>query len=212
MKKHGTIARLFAGFLSALMILAPLTVFAGSADVEAVEAEAVEDTFIPYDADASEPFYFALGEGVGTYAKDQGDYGTCWAFSVVGASEASLIAQGRTFNKGTPANASNIDLSELHTAFFFYNTETDPLGNMQNDRSAIVGDTYLTGGGNNMLTSMALMAWKGLALESICPYSSITGPRHPVDQSLAHRELDQYERYNSCQGNDRQIRRSSYFL
>ena len=168
-------------------------------------------------AEVSQPFYYAIGEGIGTYAKDQGQWGTCWAFSATGAAESSILANGGTFNKGTEATASNIDLSELHTAYFFYNTESDPLGNMQNDKTAIVGYTYLTGGGNNMLTSFALMAWKGMALESTCPYGSITGQYQPGpcaqgSRSLPQHVLGEYERYPAHQGNDHQIRRSHRFL
>ncbi|MBQ7499571.1 MAG: hypothetical protein IJT91_01615 [Clostridia bacterium] len=228
MRINKTAKALIAGFLSALMLIAPTAAYADNSASAAEETEyaaydggigtdyawvtpitsdaadqvnAGGHIEIPYDlpeyerdpletvsAEASQPFYYAIGEGVGTYAKDQGQWGTCWAFSATGAAEASILAQKRTFNKGTVATASNIDLSELHTAFFFYNTETDPLGNMQNDRTAIVGYTYLTGGGNNMLTSFALMAWKGMALESTCPYGSITGQYHPVSQDLCHRE------------------------
>ncbi|MBQ7500958.1 MAG: hypothetical protein IJT91_08695 [Clostridia bacterium] len=224
--KKNTLARLIAGSIAALMILAPTASFAASEDAPADQYVAYDDISsdatsyawvtpvtpdgapysgwaneidfdLPeykhnplekYSATAQQPVYYAPGEGVGTYAKDQGSWGTCWAFAATGAAESSLLAQGRTFNRGTAATASNLDLSELHTAFFFYNTESDPLGNMQNDITAIVGDTYLTGGGNGMCTSFALMSWKGMGLESDAPYSSITSKFHPVDQALCHKE------------------------
>ncbi|MBQ7499570.1 MAG: hypothetical protein IJT91_01610 [Clostridia bacterium] len=147
-----------------------------------------------YEAEITQPFYFAPGEGIGTKAKDQGRWGTCWAFSVTGAAEASLIAQGRTYGKGHPATYATIDLSDLHTAYFFYHTETDPLNNMDKDRTIPIqmeGEkliVWLNRGGNNMFTTFGLMAWKGMANEFDLPYEKAVNLHYKADQSLAHIE------------------------
>ena len=56
--------------------------------------------------------YDSRNSGVLPAVKSQGFYGTCWAFSSLGALEASYTAQGI----GTPAP----DTSELHLAWFVY--------------------------------------------------------------------------------------------
>ena len=45
--------------------------------------------------------------------RNQGSFGLCWAFSVIGACEASLIRKGIADN--------SINLSESHMAYYFYN-------------------------------------------------------------------------------------------
>ena len=50
---------------------------------------------------------------------DQSPYGTCWAFATTALEEISLLKSGIM---------TSPDLSELHLAYFSYNTVTDPLG------------------------------------------------------------------------------------
>ena len=48
--------------------------------------------------------------------RNQNPYGSCWAFSALGACEASLIRKGLA--------EGDIDLSERHLAYYFYNKPT----------------------------------------------------------------------------------------
>ncbi|MBQ7500543.1 MAG: hypothetical protein IJT91_06580 [Clostridia bacterium] len=168
----------------------------------------------PVSAEVSQPFYFAPGEGIGTPAKDQGNFGTCWAFSVTAAAESSILQRKTTFNHGQIATPKTIDLSELSFAYFFYNTEYDPLGNMSDDRTAVCnmyfpeygiveeGETYLTRGGNNMFSTFAAMQWKGYVPESLAPYSSITNKYHHVDQMVGQHQAVHCRGAYWCNMND----------
>lgn len=59
--------------------------------------------------------------------RDQGVYGTCWAFSALGLAEFDLIND----NSSVVSNSftkDSIDFSELQLVYFTYNFVTDPLG------------------------------------------------------------------------------------
>ena len=96
--------------------------------------------------------------------KQQGNYGTCWAFGSLGALEASYVAQ---FNATAP------NLSELHeiwyvfkdprTKFRFYN---------QNDTMSM--NQLLMHGGYS-LASISFLSRAGVTMENELPYTSIKG-------------------------------------
>ncbi len=111
--------------------------------------------------------YNSVTEGKVPSLKNQGSYGTCWAFAAVGASEASLISQGKA--------TTDIDLSERHLAYFFYNKgETgDVLGGTIGDYNTGLTDTYMNQGGNSLFTMWHLASWAGLVEESVAPYEGI---------------------------------------
>lgn len=99
--------------------------------------------------------------------RNQGHYGTCWAHSNMATAEISMMKQGY---------ASDPDYSELHLAFFTYNTPTDPTGRMAGDKNYGIYDNdspnYLQRGGNHEFSSKVLASWVGAADESTAPYSS----------------------------------------
>ncbi len=98
---------------------------------------------------------------------DQGNYGTCWAFSTMGIATYDLI------NKGL-ANQSK-DLSELQLAYFSYNSVVDPLGGTEGDvyryDNTKASINYLDYGGNYELAVRRLMQWNGATDEAVVPYS-----------------------------------------
>ena len=119
-----------------------------------------------YQSSSLPSTYDARNYGYITSVKNQGNDGTCWAFSALGAGEAALIKNGY-YNK------SNIDLSELQLAYFFYNKSSDPLGNISNDYAYITNnENFLSIGGNNYYTVFELAAWRGAADESLVPYGN----------------------------------------
>ncbi len=89
--------------------------------------------------------------------RQQGSYGTCWAFSALGACEASLIKKGVSDN--------SIALSVNHLNYFFYHkpaTMGDLLGNTIGDynRATSTKEIYNLGG-NNYFTMWHLANWIG---------------------------------------------------
>lgn len=95
--------------------------------------------------------------------RNQNPYGTCWAFTSVGLAEADLRSDG----------INNIDLSELHLAYFNYNAVLDPLGGLQGDKNYVDGKryNYLTLGGDMAQALYTFASWKGVAAEDKVSYS-----------------------------------------
>lgn len=101
-----------------------------------------------------------------TPIRNQDTFDTCWSFGALSAAEASYVKQGY-------ARVDEIDFSERHLAYFFYNPIVDPLGNTVGDSNLIVNSNYLKQGGNNMFTSFALANWIGAADEAKAPYDEL---------------------------------------
>ena len=107
-----------------------------------------------------------------TSIKNQNPYGTCWAFSFIAASEASLVKEGKGISEGNGA----IDLSELQLAYFLSHSVIDPLGGTAGDKFSIKGSSvnaFLDAGGNQKCATYRAANWYGLVKESAAPYTSI---------------------------------------
>ena len=102
--------------------------------------------------------------------RNQGSYGTCWAFAALGLSEFDLV------NKGLADK--NIDLSELQLAYFVYNSAVDPLGGTEGDQSKYYNDStsysYLNRGGMYEYAVRRLSQWSGAVNESDVPYNTVS--------------------------------------
>lgn len=121
-----------------------------------------------------------------TSVKNQGTYGTCWAFSLVAASEASIVKEGLA--------AEDIDLSEWHVAYFLANSVTDPMGGTRGDKMTING-SYLMEGANQQMATYRVADWYGLVDEKTAPYSAVCSDSSAVlpssvayDKDVVHLE------------------------
>lgn len=123
-------------------------------------------------------FYSSLDAGKLPSLKNQGSYGTCWAFAAIGAGEASLIAQGKV--------TTSIDLSERHLAYYFYNKGTtgDMLDGTKGDYNTALTGNYMSVGGNSMLTMWHLASWAGLVNETDASYAGIETPLTASAESI----------------------------
>ncbi len=102
--------------------------------------------------------YSSVDLGYITPAKSQGDYGTCWAFSTMTASEASIIKR-----LGFPNKYENrINLSELHLAYFMYNNAYDSMKMLKGDAN-MPGKSFLSVGSDELIIPFTLSAWIGIA-------------------------------------------------
>lgn len=101
--------------------------------------------------------------------RNQGNYGTCWAFSAIACGEFDMV-KNHGFSSGTT------DFSELHLAYFMYNKLKDPLGGLDGDSNSIgtPGYTFATIGGNTLYVINLLAQSCGAVAESAVKYSSIS--------------------------------------
>ncbi len=95
--------------------------------------------------------------------RNQNPYGTCWAFATVAAVEADLIHDGKV--------NTNVDLSELHLAYFTYHNFNDEKGCNIGDIVYTNGADYLMIGGSPLFASLTLANMIGPNPESSVPYS-----------------------------------------
>ncbi len=122
----------------------------------------------PMETDLDLPAkYDSREKGYITRVKNQGSYGTCWAFGAISAMEANINKQG--LYQGT----RELDLSEMHLAYSFYNRKDDPLGNTAKDKNFALEKSWLDRGGNSISTVMHLAQWSDPLTEEQAPYSRI---------------------------------------
>ena len=101
----------------------------------------------------------------------QGVWGTCWAFTAVGAMEIDLI-QGK-------AASTSIDLSELFLIYFAAHNYPYAKAGGEGDDLGVSGN-YLNVGGNNAIAYRILANLIGTVKESDAPYNKDAEPDLPA--------------------------------
>ncbi len=172
--------------------------------VPAYIEEKSNSIFSLYPDKAAPSSYDSRTFGYITSVKNQNPYGTCWTFATMATLEANAVKKGLAPN--------TIDLSERHVAYFSYHTAKDPLGNTEFDTilaSPPESTSYLTGGGNIIIASMALMNGKGAASESAFPYNkdSTAGMVITPESEAFHQEIRLKGAYGVPANSDREIKK-----
>ena len=108
--------------------------------------------------------------------KNQGNYGTCWAYGTIASAENTY------FNK----TKARLDLSELHLAFYGYHAlgYEDPLGLITNDglNLPIEDKNLLQSGGNYFIAASMLSSGVGFVYEDDLPYSLLDGNNYTLER------------------------------
>jgi len=133
--------------------------------------------------------YSLKSTGEITSVKNQGSYGTCWAFATIASAESSVLKKKL---------ASSVDLSELQLAYYTYNKVNDPLKLTSGDYTKsmkVSSSNIFNAGGDVTMASVILAGGVGLVNESAFPYSwasSISNGSKKPSASLAYQSNSYY--------------------
>ncbi|MBR4182934.1 MAG: hypothetical protein IKQ56_03825, partial [Lachnospiraceae bacterium] len=138
--------------------------------------------------------------------RNQNPFGSCWAHSAMALAEISLR------KKGIIPDA-DLDLSELHLAYFSYNWVTDPLGGTAGDSNvgANDGKTYMSRGGNLAYAQNILASWTGAANDAgaLAYPQNQAGMPQTINTDYAYRDrahLKNYYNINLDETNEEDMR------
>ena len=140
--------------LAILCLLAlTLTTFTGAAP------KAEED-----GAAAIPPRYDPRELGLATEVKDQGAYGTCWAFAIASVLESNALLAGY----------GKFDLSEYQLAYMCMHPAPDGISSVEGEGPECSGNWF--DGPYGAIMSSSLLAGCAIRTEEEYPYSDMPGP------------------------------------
>lgn len=150
------------------------------AGFEADEISVNKEQSVPYNLisanDNLPGAYSAVEKGQVSAVKDQGAWGTCWAFSAISSAESSY----------KKLNGSEANLSESHLVNFFYDDSlVGPDGGLEGDGMIPLTTDKTMQGGNNAFTTFAMARWTGIADEALD--NSLV---YPVEESKTTKQLN----------------------
>lgn len=102
--------------------------------------------------------------------RDQGRTGTCWVHGTIGAMEADMIHDKK--------ETTDVDLSEWHLAYYFYNPYNDPKGCRKDTVSYPAGTDYLQYGASENYAVRVLFNQVGAIPDH---YAHINPGKEPTD-------------------------------
>lgn len=121
--------------------------------------------------------YSTVAQNYVTRPKNQGDYGTCWAFSTISAVETNLIKKGLVNN--------SVDLSEAQLSYFAYKRPVDSMGLINDDNVVYPEGLHLGIGGNYYVSVLTHALGIGITDESVMRYDELNESARYAD-SLAY--------------------------
>ncbi|MCR5250848.1 MAG: chitobiase/beta-hexosaminidase C-terminal domain-containing protein [Lachnospiraceae bacterium] len=181
-------ARLYTGYVepSDERVAALLDESISMKDIWSATPGLTEDDWEPYGVVLSEkskeaafPYAYSKTDTIKTYfssnypaARSQDPYDSCWTFAASGLAEFDLLT------RSVAGVAKDIDLSELHLAYFAYHDGSTPIAGDTGDRVSYVSGgsrkNFLDAGGNLLFAAQTLLQNRGFVKESDVPYTNAT--------------------------------------